>query len=102
MATTMQAQPRHAFQTDDPRLKPIAEKVFARARLSLEEGITLYLSPDILALGWLANHVRQRMHGNVTFFNVNRPIIPTDVCAAACPLCAFRSDKQAPTLSTLA
>jgi aminodeoxyfutalosine synthase len=102
MATAIQAQPRHAFQTDDPRLKPIADKVFARERLSLEEGITLYLSSDILALGWLANHVRERMHGNVTYFNVNRHINPTNVCVAACRLCAFGRKKDAPGAYTMA
>ena len=102
MATAIQTQPRHAFQTDDPRLQPIADKVFARERLSLEEGITLYLSPDILALGWLANHVRERMHGNVTYFNVNRHINPTNVCVAACRLCAFGRKKDAPGAYTMA
>ena len=42
---------RHAFQTDDPHLKPIAEKVFARERLSFEDGAAMYRSADILALG---------------------------------------------------
>ena len=79
----------HAFQTDDARLKPIAEKVLAQQRLSPEDALTLYRSGDILAIGWLANHVRERMHGNVTYFNVNRHINPTNVCVAACRLCAF-------------
>jgi aminodeoxyfutalosine synthase len=102
MATAIQSQPRHAFQTDDARLKPIADKVFARERLSLEEGVSLYLSSDILALGWLANHVRERMHGNVTYFNVNRHINPTNVCVAACRLCAFGRKKDAPGAYTMA
>src|SRR5258708_32093679 len=82
-------RPAHAFQTDDPRLLPIAEKVFARERLNLQDAIMLYRSADILAVGWLANHVRERMHGNVAYFNVNRHINPTNVCVAACRLCAF-------------
>src|SRR6202140_1566568 len=102
MATAIQSQPRHAFQTDDPRVQPIADKVFARERLSLEDGITLYLSPDILALGWLANHVRERLHGDVTYFNVNRHINPTNVCVAACKLCAFGRKKGDPAGYTMA
>jgi aminodeoxyfutalosine synthase len=43
----------------------------------------------VLAVGWLANQVRERMHGNTTYFNVNRHINPTNVCVAACRLCAF-------------
>jgi aminodeoxyfutalosine synthase len=93
---------RHAFQTDDPHLKGIAEKVLARERLSFEDGVTMYRSPDMLALGWLANHVRERMHGDVTYFNVNRHINPTNVCVAACRLCAFGRKKDAPGAYTMA
>ncbi|MGE5321308.1 MAG: aminofutalosine synthase MqnE [Actinomycetota bacterium] len=103
MATTSTPdQNRHAFQTDDLRLKPIADKVFAHERLSFDDAVTLYRSPDILALGWLANHVRERMHGDVTYFNVNRHINPTNVCVAACRLCAFGRKKDAPGAYTMA
>jgi aminodeoxyfutalosine synthase len=43
----------------DQRLKPIAEKVLAAERLSMDDGIALYRSPDLLAVGWLANYVRE-------------------------------------------
>jgi aminodeoxyfutalosine synthase len=102
MATAPSTSPRHGFQTDDPHLLAIAEKVFARERLSLEDAVTLYRSPDILAVGWLANHVRERMHGNVAYFNVNRHINPTNVCVAACRLCAFGRKKDAPGAYTMA
>ncbi len=92
----------HAFQTDDQRLKPIAEKVFAGQRLDLEDAIALYRSFDILAIGWLANHVRERLHGNVAYFNVNRHINPTNVCVAACRLCAFGRKKDSPGSYTMA
>ena len=90
------------FQTDDARLHPIHEKVLARERLSPEDGLTLYRTGDILAVGWLANHVRERMHGNHTYFNVNRHINPTNVCVAACRLCAFGRKKDAPGAYTMA
>src|SRR5260370_955789 len=80
----------------DQRLKPIADKVFAGERLSIDDGITLYRSPDLLAVGWLANHVREKKHGNVTYFNVNRHINPTNICVAHCKLCAFGRDPSAP------
>ena len=66
----------------DHRLKPIADKVFAGERLDVQDGMTLYRSPDLLAVGWLANHVREKRHGNITYFNVNRHINPTNVCVA--------------------
>ncbi len=84
---------RHEFQTDDAALWPIAAKVLEGQRLSGEDGATLYRSPDVLAVGWLANLVRERRHGNLTFFNVNRHINPTNVCVASCRLCAFGKKK---------
>jgi aminodeoxyfutalosine synthase len=86
---------------DDPRLKPVAEKVLSGERLSAEDGLALYHSPDLLAAGHLANLVRERLHGNVTYFNVNRHINPTDVCVASCKLCAFGKKSKDPNAYTL-
>ncbi len=93
---------RHSFQTDDARLIPIAEKVFAEERLNFDDGVSLYRSPDILAVGWLANWVREKMHGDIAYFNVNRHINPTNVCVAACRLCAFGRKKDASGAYTMA
>ncbi len=93
MTESPTGKPRHEFQTDDRALWPIAEKVMAQSRLSVADGIALYRSPDILAVGWLANLVRERLYGDVTFFNVNRHINPTNVCVASCRLCAFGKKK---------
>ena len=92
----------HPFRTYDPRLEPIAARVLAGERLSAEEGLALYASNDVLAVGWLANHVRERMHGDLTYFNVNRHINPTNVCVAACKLCAFGRKKGDPAGYTMA
>ena len=92
----------HAFQTDDPHLRSIAEKVLAGKRLESDDALALYRSGDVLAVGWLANHVRERLHGNVAYFNVNRHINPTNVCVAACRLCAFGRKKDAPGAYTMA
>jgi aminodeoxyfutalosine synthase len=80
----------------DQRLKPISDKVLAGERLSFADGVELYRSPDLLAVGWLANHVREKKHGNVTYYNVNRHINPTNICVAHCKLCAFGRDPNAP------
>ena len=61
----------HPFQTDDSRLRAVHEKVVAGQRLELGEVTSLYASKDILAIGWLANYVRERKHGNVTRYNVD-------------------------------
>ena len=92
----------HPFQTDDSRLMPIHAKVLAGERLSLDDGLALYHTGDILAVGWLANHVRERMHGDTTYFNVNRHLNPTNVCVAACRLCAFGRKKDSPGAYTMA
>ncbi len=93
---------RHSFVTDDPALEPIAEKVAAGQRLSFEDGLSLYRSADILAIGWMANSVRERLHGDLAFFNVNRHINPTNVCVASCRLCAFGRKKGAEGTYTMA
>jgi aminodeoxyfutalosine synthase len=86
---------------DDTRLQPILAKVEAGERLSFDDGVTLYRSPDILSLGYMANLVRERLHGNVTYFNVNRHINPTDVCVASCRLCAFGKKARDPKAYTM-
>ncbi|MDX1981367.1 MAG: aminofutalosine synthase MqnE [Bryobacteraceae bacterium] len=89
------------LQIEDRRLVPILEKVVAGARLSFDEGVLLYRSPDLLAVGYMANIVRERMNGNTTWFNVNRHINPTDVCVASCRLCAFGKKKRDPKAYTM-
>jgi aminodeoxyfutalosine synthase len=86
---------------EDRRLEPVREKVKAGERLSFDDGAALYRTSDILALGYLANIVRERKHGDVTYFNVNRHINPTDVCVASCRLCAFGKQKRDPKSYTM-
>ena len=101
-ATVANARPRHSFQTDDPALEPIAKKVEAGERLSFDDGLALYRSGDILAVGWMANLVRERLHGDLAYFNVNRHINPTNVCVASCRLCAFGRKKGEADTYTMA
>ncbi|HEY3741913.1 MAG TPA: aminofutalosine synthase MqnE [Bryobacteraceae bacterium] len=86
---------------DDPRLVPIHEKVLAGTRLDFDDGLALFGSNDLLGVGYLANIVRERKHGRVTYFNVNRHINPTDVCVASCRLCAFGKRKKDPKAYTM-
>jgi aminodeoxyfutalosine synthase len=86
---------------NDPRLLAIRDKVERGERLSFDDGLTLYRSPDLLGLGWMANRVRERLHGGKTFFNVNRHINPTDVCVASCKLCAFGKRVKDPKAYTM-
>lgn len=86
---------------EDRKLRRILEKVEAAERLSYEDGVALYRTSDILALGYMANRVRERLHGDVTYFNVNRHINPTDVCVASCRLCAFGKQARDPNSYTM-
>lgn len=86
---------------DDPRLQQICRKVEAGQRLTGADGLTLFGSSDLLAIGYMANLVRERLHGNKTFFNVNRHLNPTDVCVASCRLCAFGKKARDPKAYTM-
>ena len=86
---------------EDASLKPILQKVRGGKRLSLEDGVAMYRSPDLLALGYMANIVRERLHNRATYFNVNRHINPTDVCVASCRLCAFGKKARDPRAYTM-
>lgn len=73
----------------DRTLEPIAEKVHAGERLSFDDGLSLYASHDLPAIGQMANFVRERVHGNKTYFNINLHINPTNTCFMSCRFCAF-------------
>src|SRR5438128_5078124 len=70
-------------------LTEIADKVDSRERLSFEDGMTLFQSDDLLAVGTLANQVRERINGDLTYYNVNRHMNYTNVCISDCAFCGF-------------
>ncbi|HEY1685123.1 MAG TPA: aminofutalosine synthase MqnE [Tepidisphaeraceae bacterium] len=78
-----------SLSVTDPSLALIAEKVFAGEELSHADGVTLYQSRDLAAIGRLANFVREKLHGGRTYYNRNRHINYTNVCALSCKFCSF-------------
>jgi len=88
-------------QFEDRRVATLLEKVQAGEPLNYDDGLALYRTNDLLGLGYLANLVRERLHGNVTYFNVNRHINPTDVCVASCKLCAFGKQTRSTEAYTM-
>src|SRR5271170_7696108 len=68
-------------------LDTISEKVLRNERLSYEDGVALFRSNDIVALGRMANCTRERLNGNLAYYNVNRHINYTNVCVIDCQLC---------------
>jgi len=79
------------------RFNAIRQKVEQGGRLNLDEGIFLY-SPEVCLheVGELANMVRERINGNVGYYNINTHLNPTNVCIYRCRFCAFRSDLRDP------
>jgi aminodeoxyfutalosine synthase len=73
----------------DKDLQGIAQKVINNERISFEEGVSLYEKGDPGFLGSLANFVRERKNGNVTYFNRNFHIEPTNVCVFSCKFCSY-------------
>jgi aminodeoxyfutalosine synthase len=77
-------------------LRSIAEKVRAGTRISVEDAIVLYEKGEAGFLGALANFVRQKLHGDYTYFNRNFHIEPTNICVYDCKFCSYsRLLKQA-------
>jgi len=70
-------------------LKAIAHKVVAGERITPEEGILLYDKGTLGYLGGLANHIREKKHGNKTYFNRNFHVEPTNVCLYTCTFCSY-------------
>ena len=77
------------FGITDRHLAPVAQKVLGGQRLSLEDGLILQDTRDIHGLGAMAHHVRTRLHGKAVFYNRNRHINYTNVCALSCRFCSF-------------
>ena len=73
----------------DKKLQTIARKVIARQRISEQDGLTLFENGTLPFLGVLANHVRERLHGDKTYFNRNFHIEPTNVCVFSCKFCSY-------------
>jgi aminodeoxyfutalosine synthase len=82
--------------TAPDRLADIREKVLAGTRLSFDDGLYLDQHADLFTLGELANTVRERKNGGVTYYNVNTHLNPTNVCVYRCKFCSFRADLKSP------
>ncbi len=89
---TTRARSRRA----DPRLDAIASKVARGERLTLDDGDLLFTTPDIWTVCELADSVRRRLHGATAFYNINRHLNYSNVCALSCKFCEFYRKKDDP------
>src|SRR2546421_10060791 len=82
------------YQLIPKELRPIAEKVEARQRISGEEALILYGANDLNALGMIATVVRERKNGNYATYIHNRYINYSNICILSCQFCAFAAKKR--------
>jgi aminodeoxyfutalosine synthase len=73
----------------DPALRVIGEKIVNKQRISPEDGLLLFEKGSLPFVGALANFVRERLHGDITYFNRNFHIEPTNICVFACSFCSY-------------
>src|SRR5438045_846029 len=80
-----------AVNSFDPALQPIIEKLADGRRLTVDDGVVLFDSPDLLAIGELADRANRAKHGDRVFFSSNQHINPTNVCILrnTCTFCSF-------------
>ena len=75
----------------DPALRAIGAKVASGTRLSSADGRTLFVTPDLLGVGHLANAANEAKHGSIVYFAANQHINPTNVCILrkTCVFCSY-------------
>src|SRR5215212_6368060 len=73
----------------DAALQFIGNKILNNQRLHFDEGVTLFEKASLPYAGALANYVREKLHGDKTYFNRNFHIEPTNVCVFSCNFCSY-------------
>ena len=89
-ASTTPANPGQA----DPALEAIRQKLLVGIRLTLDDGEILYSTPDIWTVCELANLIRDRLHPGIAYYNINRHLNYSNVCALSCKFCEFYRKKD--------
>ena len=83
-------------EISDPKLRVIGKKILNQARLDEKDGLALYETYDLLGLGMLANHVREKKNGNLAYYIINQHINYSNICRNRCRFCAFGKDADDP------
>ncbi|MEM9082469.1 MAG: radical SAM protein [Planctomycetota bacterium] len=91
--TLLDAQPPSLGPLVDPDLAAIADKIDRGERLTLDDGMALYETEDIWGVCSLADRVRKRLHGDVAYYNINRHLNYSNICALSCKFCEFYRKK---------
>lgn len=80
----------------DASLVPVWQKVLRGERLTLEDGMTMYRTRDVLSLGKMAHFVQQQKSGDAVYFVLNQKIEHTNICVLSCKFCDFATKKGRP------
>lgn len=78
----------------------LKDKILRGERIDFDEALSLY-DMDFFELGELANSIREKKHGKKTYFNKNRHINPTNICADVCKFCAYSANRKNPNPYTM-
>jgi aminodeoxyfutalosine synthase len=95
-AAIVESRPAHSAEAAPEALDAIREKVARRERLTIEDGETLFATPDIWAVCEMADSVRRRLHGDAAYYNINRHLNYSNVCALSCKFCEFYRKNDEP------
>jgi aminodeoxyfutalosine synthase len=80
----------------DKNLAGIWEKIQSAERLTLQDGLAMFRTPDVISLGMMAHAVQQERSGDAVYFVLNQKIEPTNVCVLACKFCDFATKLGRP------
>ncbi len=89
MNTTEQVEKILADTSLSTELQNIAHKVLNKERITFSEGVYLYEHAELGYLGVLANFIREEKHGDITYFNRNFHLEPTNLCVYDCKFCSY-------------
>lgn len=93
MTTLTPTQLSSTIPNLDPAIEAIRAKVLGGQRLTLDDGKVLYETDDLWSVLELAKIVRDRMHPGVAYYNINRHLNYSNVCALSCKFCEFARKK---------
>ena len=85
----LSAVAEHTLNSLPKELLDIQNKIYNGERITDEEGLLLFEKGSLPFLGSLANYIREKKHGNTTYFNRNFHIEPTNVCVFTCNFCSY-------------
>lgn len=70
-------------------IQDITQKIFQKNRITNDDALYLFEHATLSTVGVLANYIREQKHGDITYFNRNFHIEPTNICVFSCNFCSY-------------